>query len=142
MWKDTKIQVMIAGSGKICVPFIKAVKDVHGVEIACLLDIQADPSSITLAKDIGVPLVNKLSSFGDAHKLDVIVNASRNKSVSEHINRHKPDHVVVLEKVAARLIRLLTASLRKESRFRDRYHAAKREIEQRSGGEKIGRAHV
>jgi len=135
MWKDTKIQVLVAGSGKTCAPFIKAVKDVHGVEIICLFDMQADPSSITLAKDIGVPLVNELSSFGDAHKLDVIVNASRNGEVSEHICQHKSDHVIVLEKAAARLVRLLTASIRKESRFRDRYRAAKREIEQRTGGE-------
>ncbi|CCO25220.1 sigma-54 interaction domain-containing protein [Maridesulfovibrio hydrothermalis] len=137
MWKDTKIQVLVAGSGKTCAPFIKAVKGVHGVEIACLLDMQADPSSIKLAKDIGVPLVNELSSYGDAYKLDIIVNASRNGEVIEHIRQHKHDRVIVLEKAAARLIRLLTVSLRKEARFRDRYHAAKREIEQRGGDTQI-----
>ncbi|ADU63548.1 MAG: sigma-54 dependent transcriptional regulator [Pseudodesulfovibrio sp.] len=137
MWKDTKIQVLVAGSGKTCAPFMKAVKDVHGVEIVCLLDMQADPSSIALAKDIGIPLVNALPSFGNARNLDVIVNASRNEAVTEHIRMYKAEHVIILEKAAARLVRLLTVSIRKEARFRDRYRAAKREIDQRTGGETI-----
>lgn len=135
MWKDTKIQVLVAGSGKTCAPFMKAATDVHGVEIVCLLDMEADPSSIALAKEIGIPLVKELPSFGDVSKLDVIVNAARNETVAAHLRQHKPENAIVLEDAAARLVRLLTVSLRKEARYRDRYRAVQREIEHRSGGE-------
>jgi transcriptional regulator with GAF, ATPase, and Fis domain len=131
MWKDTRIQIMIAGSGKRCSPFMKAVRDVRGVEIACLLDMRADPSSIRLAKEIDVPLVNALPSFADAHKLDIIVNASQNHEVTDHIRQYKPENATVMEAAAARLLRLLTVSLCRESRFRDRYRAEKRELGQR-----------
>lgn len=129
MWKDTNIQILVAGSGKKCAPFVKAIADVHGVKIACLLDMQADPSSIELAKGIGVPLVNELESYGDAASVDIIVNASKNGDVSNHINKHKPEHAVVLEGAAARLVRLLTVSLRKGARYKDRFRAVQREME-------------
>ena len=135
MCKNTKIQVLVAGPGKTCAPFVKAVMGVPGVEIVCLLDMQADPSSIELTKDIGVPLINELPAFGDVATLDVIVNASKNGTVAEHLRQHKSEHTIILEKAAARLIRLLTVSLRKESRYRGRYHAVQREIDQRAGGE-------
>ena len=135
MWKDTRIQIMIAGSGKRCSPFMKAVRDVSGVEIACLLDMRADPSSIRLAREIDVPLVNALPSFADAHKLDIIVNASQNHEVTDHIRQYKPENATVMEAAAARLLRLLTVSLCRESRFRDRYRAVKRELGQRDGFE-------
>ncbi|SOB58477.1 Sigma-54 factor interaction domain-containing protein [Pseudodesulfovibrio profundus] len=137
MWKDTKIQILVAGSGKTCAPFVKAIADVHGVKIACLLDMQADPSSIELAKDIGVPLVNELPSYVDAANLDIIVNASKNDDVSTHINKNKPEHAVVLENAAARLVRLLTVSLRKKARYEGRFHAVQREMEQRGGKTRI-----
>lgn len=134
MCSDTKLQILIAGSGKNCAPFVEAVTDVPGVEIVCLLDMQADPSSIELAKGIGVPLVRELPSYSNASHLDIIVNTSRDGAVSEHINNHKPENVVVLEKAAARLVRYLTAPFRSTPRYSDIIPAVHRDMEQTSGG--------
>ncbi|MBU1230638.1 MAG: sigma-54 dependent transcriptional regulator [Proteobacteria bacterium] len=138
MWKDAKVKVLVAGPGKTCGPFLSAVRDVFGVELMGLLDLHMDPSSLSLAQELKLPLVAALDDFAAAPELNIIVNTTSDERVARHIEAHLPDGVTVVSGPGARFLRLLSTALRKGNTYRDRLLATEREIEKRSGlGERI-----
>ncbi|MBU1247908.1 MAG: sigma-54 dependent transcriptional regulator [Proteobacteria bacterium] len=132
MWKDKKVTVLVAGSGKTCGPFLAAVGKVRGIRIAGLLDIDRNPSSLILAQKLNLPLLGGLTDCPDMDTVNILVDTTGRVAVAEHIKTHCPADIPVYNGAGARLIRILALAIRTGERYRERYIATRREIEQRA----------
>ncbi len=142
MWKEAKVKILVAGTGKRCAPFMETLNGVHGLSLKCLVDASCDPSSMALAKDLELDLVRTPQEYRHLDTMDVLVNLSRDQAVTEVLARNKAGHAVVLEGVGARMVRLIAVALRKAGRFEDRFRQASREMDviHGEGGRIVGKS--
>jgi transcriptional regulator with PAS, ATPase and Fis domain len=111
MWNDEPIKVLMAGNGSACGPFLETVRTVPGVVLAGLLDGKAKPESLELSRALGVPLVNDLGELPGREDLDIIILAGDDPVQAARVRAQAAGHTLVLERGAARLVRLLAESL-------------------------------
>ncbi|MEW5774934.1 MAG: sigma 54-interacting transcriptional regulator [Thermodesulfobacteriota bacterium] len=111
MWKDDPIKVLMAGNGTACGPFLETVRAMPGVELVALLDHAARPESLELSRSLGVPLVDDLEALSGREELDIIILAGDDPEQSGRLRRQAAGRTLVLERGAARLVRLLAERL-------------------------------
>ena len=129
MWKQGKITILVAGTGKKCASLLETLQGVPGLCLGGILDPGCDPSSLALARELGVPLARSLEEFPGPGNMDVLINTSRDPALSDRFQALKGGLGLVLDGMGARLVRLLAVSLRKAGRYEGRFRAASREID-------------
>jgi transcriptional regulator with GAF, ATPase, and Fis domain len=142
VWTDATIKVLVVGAGRTCGPFVAALREIPGVELAGLLDPRSEPSSLTLSRELKLPLVAALNDLAEAEGLHLIVDASGDERTSRSLEEARPAGAVILSGAGARLVRLLALDAQQGNACCTRLMAAGRDPALRAGagGRMVGKS--
>jgi len=132
MWKNTSINILIAGVGSRCGRFLETISSLPGLTVIGLVDPGRDPSSTELAEDLGIPVDVTAADFCKNGRPDIIINATNDDEVVEHLDRCKPPGALIINGVGARLLRVMAAHVLKNKTLMGKYMVVKREYERQT----------
>lgn len=126
---ESPVSVLVIGAGRQCAPLLEAIKDIDGLRLLGILDRKADQSSLLLAKELDISLLNDCAQVRHLKKPVVILNVGSEEGNGDCVARLRSEGVLVLEGAAVKLIQLLTDAYRRVRIFESKYKVTKREYD-------------
>lgn len=126
--KQQVIKVAVVGAGKKCGPFLETLSSIPGIEVVALIDFHSDPTSLAAAKEAGAPMTNTAMDL-ERYQPDLILLTTDKSEITTMLEEQAPEGVPIINGAATRLLRIVSAYYRKNSRYVDKYYAAQREVD-------------
>jgi DNA-binding NtrC family response regulator len=144
MKRNNRMRILVAGPASRLGLLVRSLKVVPGVEVAGILDAQADPQGLALCRSLKLPLYVCLQDCKDLASIRALL-AYDIQSVSAKDQTRLPQTMTVVHGSGLSLLRLATGALNKSIGYRDKYRTVKRSYGQwaQSAEELVGKsAHI
>ncbi|UKL14114.1 sigma-54 interaction domain-containing protein [Dissulfurimicrobium hydrothermale] len=134
------MRLLVVGPGRQCATLLETLSNIQGCMLVGLLDIDADPSSLELARRLDISLWNECAQLRRLPPPDIVLFVDQGQK--DCLATFGSEGTTILHGTAVRLVQLLVRECQRIWDFETKYKVTKREYDLyiQQGGPIIGKS--